>query len=105
MKGYRKLSGDYIEVQDNTPVSATLVPVALRPSPNYVWGSSWQTAPLDPAICWRTKTAAELTADKDAELQAFLNSPGGKALRAIKNVIVAKGVCTNADIITEYRSL
>lgn len=52
MKAYRKPSGVYIELDDRTPVSSTLVQVAPRPSVMHVFASNWNTAPMDPAICW-----------------------------------------------------
>lgn len=105
MKGYRKLSGVYIEVQDGTPVSTDLVPVALRPSPAHVLSDTWQTDPMNAAVCWRLKTAGELTAEKDAGLQEFLDSVGGKVVKAIVQVGIDKGHWTLAELRAKYRSL
>lgn len=105
MKGYRKPSGVYIEVQDSTPVSDQLVQVALRPSPNHVLSDAWQTDPMNPAVCWRLKTAPELTAEKDTGLQEFLDSPGGKAFKALVLVGVDKGHWTLAELRTKHRTL
>ena len=63
MKGYRKPSGHYIEVSNETPVSDTLVEVALRPSPDHVFADGWATDPMNSAVCWRGKTPAEHDAD------------------------------------------
>jgi len=105
MKGYRKPSGVYLEVQDNTPVSDQLVPVALRPSLNHAFSDTWNTNPMDPAVCWRLKTAAEQTAEKDTALQEFLDSAGGKVVKAIVQVGIEKGYWTLAELRTKYRSL
>lgn len=105
MIGYRKATGDYIEVPAGTPVSPTCVPVALRPSRNHVWTDAWATAPLDPAVCWRLKTSAELATSKDTELQDFLDSAGGKVAKALATVLIQKGVCTLAELRTIYRGL
>ncbi len=105
MKAYRKPSGVYIELSDNIPVSNTLVRVAPRPSVNHVFADNWQTDPLNPAVCWRLKTAAEMTAEKDGELQAHLDSVAGKIDRAIINVLISKGVFTLAELRTAYRAL
>ena len=105
MKGYRKSSGVYVELNDTVPVSVGLVEVALRPSPDHVFADAWQTAPKDPAVCWRTKTAGEVNNQKDAELQAFFDTAGGKALKALATALIKKGVVTLAEIRTEYRAL
>lgn len=105
MNAYRKPSGVYIELGDATPVSGTLVQVALRPSPNHVFSDTWSTNPMDPAVCWKLKTAAELTAEKDAGLQEFLDSPGGKAFKALVLVGVDKGHWTLAELRAKYRTL
>lgn len=105
MKGYRKPTGVYIELEDNTPVSPTLTQVALRPSPNHTFATDWNTAPLDPLVCWRLKTANETNAERDSELTAFFGSAGGKAVKAIALVGIDKGVWTLGDLRTKYRSL
>ena len=66
MKYYRKLSGVYIELGDNTPVSETLAQVCQRPSENHVFSDNWQSDPMNPLVCWRLKTALELDAEKTA---------------------------------------
>lgn len=45
------------------------------------------------------------TADKDAALQAFLDSAGGKVVKALATVLIQKGVCTLMEIKTAYRAL
>lgn len=105
MKAYRKPSGVYIELQDGTAVSTALVQVALRPSAGHVFSDTWQTAPMDPAVCWRAKTAGESTTEKNEELQAFLDTAGGKALKSLVTVLIQKSVLTLAEIRTVYRGL
>jgi hypothetical protein len=105
MKAYRKPSGVYLEVQDNTPVSTALVEVALRPSANHMFSDTWDSNPMDPAVCWRLKTAPELTTEKDTALQEFLDSPGGKVVKAIVQVGIDKGHWTLTELRTKYRSL
>lgn len=105
MKVYRKQSGAYIELDDATPVSTTLTQVALRPSLNHVFSDTWNTDPMNAAVCWRLKTAAELTAEKDTALQDFLDSPGGKVVKAIVQVGIDKSLWTLAELRTKYRSL
>lgn len=43
--------------------------------------------------------------DKDTELETFLDSPGGKVVKAIVRTLIAKGVCTLDELKTMYRSL
>lgn len=105
MKGYRKQSGAYIELDDTTPVSITLTQVALRPSLNHVFSDTWNTNPMDPSVYWRLKTAPELTAEKDAGLQEFLDSPGGKAFKSLVMVGIDKGQWTLAELRAKYRTL
>lgn len=105
MKAYRKASGTYVEMGDAAPVSPTFVQVALRPSLNHVFSDSWQTDPMNAAVCWRLKTALEQNAEKDADLQAFLDSAGGKALKAIALVGIDKGIWTLAELRAKHRSL
>lgn len=105
MKAYRESTGAYIEVGDDTPVSSSSVQVALRPSLNHVFSDTWHTAPMDPAVCWRLKMAIEQAAEQDSELQAFLDSRGGRVVKSIATVLIQKGVCTLTEIKAAYRSL
>jgi hypothetical protein len=105
MYGYRKPSGIYIEVPDGTPVADTLVRVALRPSADHVFADTWANAPLDPAVCWRTKTGAERTVEKDTEFQAFMDSMAGKAFKSLATALIKKGTVTLAEIRAEWRAL
>ena len=105
MKGYRKPSGVYLECTDDTPVADTLVQVALRPSVNHTFADTWQTNPLDPATCWRLKTASEQQAEKDTELQDHLASISGRIDKMFATVLIQKGVCTMAELRTIYRAL
>lgn len=105
MKAYRKPSGGYIELGDAVPVSTSLVQVAVRPSPNHVFSDTWNTDPVNAAVCWRLKTAAEANAEKDGELTAFLATAGGKAVLALARVLIAKNVLTLAEVRAEHRTL
>lgn len=105
MKAYRKTSGTYVEMGDAAPVSPTFVQVALRPSLNHVFSDSWQTDPMNAAVCWRLKTQAEQNAERDNELQAFFDSAGGKAVKAIALVGIDKGLWTLAELRAKYRTL
>lgn len=105
MKGYRKSSGVYIELSDGTPVGDTLVQVAVRPSSQYIFADTWATNPLDPSVCWRIKAAPEVSADKDGALQDFLESAGGKVVKAIVQVGIDKGHWTLTDLRAKYRTL
>lgn len=105
MKAYRKPSGVYIELGDTTPVSDQLVQVATRPSLTHVFSDTWNTDPMNAAVCWRLKTAPELIAEKNAALQDFLESPGGKAVKAIVQVGIEKGHWTLDELRTKYRTL
>ncbi len=51
MKYYRKPSGHYIEVQDDTPVSEFLVQTAQRPSVGHAFSDNWQTDPMSQEVC------------------------------------------------------
>lgn len=104
MKAYRKPSGIYIELDDTTPVSITLTQVALRPSLNHVFSDTWNTDPMNAAVCWRLKTAPELTAEKDNALQEFLDSAGGKAFKALVLVGIDKGHWTLAELRAKFRT-
>lgn len=42
--------------------------------------------------------------EKDGELQAFLDSAGGKVVKALATALIKKGVLTLAEIRTEYRA-
>src|SRR3990167_7559896 len=63
MKAYRKPSGCYIELPDNTSVSELLVQCAPRPSKDHVFADVWKSNPMA-ETCWRLKTAVELDAEK-----------------------------------------
>ena len=105
MKTYRKPSGAVIVLQDDTPVADTLVQIAPRPSADHTIADAWATDPMNPLICWRLKTQAEQDAEKNSELDAFLASAGGKALRALALVGIDKGHWTLAELKAKYRSL
>lgn len=105
MKTYRKPSGAVIVVGDDTPVNPALVQIAPQPSLAHTIADNWATDPMNPAICWRLKTGAEQDAEKNAELQAFMDSAGGKALKAVALVGVDKGLWTLAELRAKYRSL
>lgn len=56
-------------------------------------GTAWVALP--------PKTVAE----QDADLQAFLDSAGGRALKALVTALVKNGVVTLAEIRAEWRTL
>lgn len=105
MKTYRKPSGVVIVLHDNTPVNPAMVEIAAQPSELHTIAGAWASDPMNAAVCWRLKTAPEQDAEKNAELQAFLDSAGGKALKAVALVGVDKGLWTMAELRTKYRSL
>lgn len=84
MKGFRKLSGAYIALSDDTPHSDTFVEVALRPSIDHVFSDTWNTDPMNPAVCWRLKNDQELDDEKEAAAQKLLNTP--LALKAFAQI-------------------
>ena len=83
MKSYRKPSGHYIELQDSTPVSETLIPVCQRPSKNHTFSDNWQSEPMNPLVCWRLKTAQELDAEKTAVASEALKLVAASILEAV----------------------
>lgn len=105
MIGYRKPMGGYLEVPDGHPVSQDFIRVALRPSLNHVFSDTWQTNPMDPAVCWRLKTAAEMNTERDGELQVYLDSVGGRVAKANMQLLIEKGVYTLAELRAKYRAL
>lgn len=105
MKAYRKVSGVYFECASSSPVSATMTPVARRPSALHVFADEWASDPMNPTVCWRLMTASEQNAAKDADLQAYLDSVGGKVAKTFATVLIQKGVCTMAELRTIYRAL
>ena len=79
MKAYRKPAGYYIELQDSTPVSVLLVQCAPRPSIGHAFngdflGGAWRSDPINPSVCWRLKTIAELDAEKVIECTSRLDN-------------------------------
>jgi len=44
-------------------------------------------------------------AEKDGELQAFLDSTGGRVVKALATALIKKGTLTLAEIRAEYRNL
>ncbi len=45
------------------------VECAPRPSVDHVINETWETAPLDPLVCWRLKTSNEIDAEKDEQVK------------------------------------
>ena len=105
MKTYRKPSGAVIVLLDDTTVGSHLVQIAPQPSALHTIADTWATDPMNPAVCWRLKTQAEIDAEKNAELDAFLASAGGKVVKAIVLTGVDKGHWTLAELKAKYRSL
>ena len=105
MKTYRKPSGAVIVLQDDAPVSNTLVQIAAQPSRDHTVADAWESDPMNPLVCWRPKTQLEMDAEKNAELQVFLDTGGGKALKAVALVGIEKGLWTMAELRAKYRGL
>ena len=105
MKTYRKPSGAVICLEDDTPVGNTLTQISHRPSALHTIADAWATDPMNPLVCWRLKTQVEQDAEKNAELDAFLASAGGKALKAVALVGIDKGHWTLNELKAKYRSL
>lgn len=106
MKGYRKPGGHYIEVSDETPVSDALVEVVVRPSLDHVFADGWATDPMNAAVCWRAKSAAEHDADVGQRFEGMDKSTkaGLLLMRAYCNALRA-GTYTNktiADLKTDF---
>ena len=83
MKYYRKPSGHYIPLEDSIPVSALLVAVCKRPSDSHVFSDTWQSNPMNPEVCWRLKTFAELDAQKTATASEVLKLVAACILEAV----------------------
>ena len=72
--------------------------------------NGWPTMPW-PTDAEQAQVVAEYeayvasTQCKDDELQVFLDSAGGKVVKAIALVLIDKGVCTLAELRAKYRSL
>ena len=66
---------------------------APPPDGTYWDGAAWVALP------------PKSNAEKDAELQAFLDSAGGKVVKALATALIKKGVVTLAEIRAEYRGL
>lgn len=105
MKTYRKPSGVIVVLSDSTPVGNHLVQIAAQPSSVHTIADNWATAPMNPSVCWRLKTQAEQDAEKNNELQEFLDSAGGKALKSVALTGIDKGLWTLAELKAKYRSL
>ena len=104
-KTYRKPSGAIVVLQDGTPVSNLFVQIAAQPSSIHTVADAWATDPMNPSVCWRIKTQAEQDAEKNNELQAFLDSAGGKALKSVALVGIDKNLWTLAELKAKYRIL
>ena len=80
---YRKLLGAFIVVPFGTPVSDTLVEIAIRPSPSHVIADNWQSDPMNPLVCWRLKTSQELDAEETATASEALKLVASCILEAV----------------------
>ena len=74
---------NYYAVGDD--VAEGSVKVAVRPTREHVLTDNWLDDPLDPAVCWRTKTAAEIDAEKTARAELFDNPKRGARAQAWVN--------------------
>lgn len=63
------------------PVASGSVVCAVRPSTGHVLNETWQTNPLDPAVCWRLKTQAEIDAENETEFDGYMDTK--KVLRLL----------------------
>ena len=57
------------------------VECAPRPSVSHALADNWQSDPMNPAVCWRNKTAQEI--DDEAEVEATAELESLKALKAV----------------------
>lgn len=72
------------------------------------WPVSAGPAPTDADLAqWVADYLAyrQTTQCQDDQLQAFLDSPGGKVAKTIAGVLIDKGICTFAELRAKYRSL
>ena len=65
----------------------------------------WPTEAEQAQIVTDYQTYVVSNQAKDDDLQAFLDSTGGKVVKAIALVLIEKGMCTLAEIRAKYRSL
>lgn len=76
------------------PMQHDVIEAEVPPPDGTRWnGTAW--VPLPP------KTSAE----QDAALQAFLDSPGGLVMKAMVTALVKKGIVTIAELRSEWRAL
>ena len=66
---------------------------------------AWPTDAEQAQIVSDFETYVGSSQAKDDELQVFLESAGGKVVKAMALVLIDKGVCTLAEIRAKYRSL
>ena len=52
-----------------------------RPTEDHLLADNWQSDPMNPSVCWRTKTAQELDVERDAE--ASLQIDETKLVKAV----------------------
>ena len=90
---FKEFSRWALPAQYDSAIHTLLESDTPPPEKTYWTGTAW--VPLPP------KTDTE----KDTELQTFLDSSGGLAIKSIATVLIQKGVLTLADIKTAYRSL
>ena len=62
-------SGAYYDATNY--VNEASVECAPRPGTDYVLADDWQNDPLNPAVCWRQKTAQEIDAEKESRADLF----------------------------------
>lgn len=65
----------------------------------------WPTVPEQAAAVDEYEAYLASTQRKDDEWQAFLDSPAGKAIKALALVGIEKGLFTAAELKAKYRSL
>lgn len=85
MKAYRKPSGHYIELAENTPVSELLVLVARLPSTNHVFSDNWQLDSMNASVCWTINLA-----DHKARKRQAINKEAGLRITQHYGIIDGK---------------
>ena len=80
----------------------------MSTSDGYLAGWPMEPWPTDQDLAqWMAEYEAYLLSNqcKDDELQTFLDSKPGKAVKALALVMIENGACTLAELKTKYRSL
>ena len=57
------------------------IPIADRPSEDHVLADNWQDDPMNPDVCWRTKTAGEVETEQEEVAEKEFNN--SKLIKAV----------------------